>query len=158
MAVQPKLTMRVIVSERDIRKMTMTAWPDTLEDLIGWLKGALQANYNFALQYKYPEFDNALCNLTDLSELPEKPTVKIIPMIELTPVTAENESFSDTNSQADTEILSNSSLDRSLQWPEVFAIPKFSVDVEYRLRQGNLLYLRDGTHLNVTKELKHNIL
>lgn len=41
MAVQPKLTMRV-VSEGDIRKMTMTTRPDTLEDLIGWLKGALQ--------------------------------------------------------------------------------------------------------------------
>ncbi|XP_078020836.1 uncharacterized protein LOC144459906 [Epinephelus lanceolatus] len=156
MAVQPKLTMRVIVSEGDIRKMTMTTRHDI--DLIGWLKGALQANYNFALQYEDPEFDNALCNLTDLTELPEKPTIKIIPMIELTPITAENESFSDTNSQADTEILSNSSLDRSLQWPEVFDIPKFSVDVEYRLRQGNLLYLRDGTHLNVTKELKHDIL
>ena len=158
MAVQPKLTMRVIVSDGDIRKMTMTTRPDTLEDLIGWLKGALQANYSFALQYKDPEFDNALCNLTVLTELPEKPTIKIIPVVELTPITAENESFSDTNSQADTEILSNSSYDRSLQWPEVFDIPKFSVDVEYRLRQGNLLYLRDGTHLNVTKELKHDIL
>lgn len=158
MAVQPKLTMRVIVSEGDIRKMTMTTQPDTPEDLIGWLKGTLQANYSFALQYEDPEFDNALCNLTDFTELPEKPTIKIIPMIELTPITAENESFSDTTSQADTEILSTSSLDRSLQWPEVFDIPKLSVDAEYRLRQGNLLYLRDGTHLNVTKELKHDIL
>lgn len=37
-------------------------------------------------------------------------------------------------------------------------IPKFSVDVEYRLRQANLLHLRDGTQLNPTKELKHDIL
>lgn len=37
-------------------------------------------------------------------------------------------------------------------------IPKFSVDVEYHLRQGNLLYLRDGTYLKVTKESKHDIL
>lgn len=35
---------------------------------------------------------------------------------------------------------------------------KSSVDVEYRLREGNLLYLRDGTFLKVTKELKHDIL
>ena len=39
---------------------------------------------------------------------------------------------------------------------KVFDIPQFSVNVEYRLRQGNLLYLRDTTHLKVTK--KHNIL
>ncbi|KAF1389961.1 hypothetical protein PFLUV_G00053120 [Perca fluviatilis] len=90
--------------------------------------------------------------------LPEKPTIKIIPMIELVPISGDTEPYSDTSSQADTEILSSSSLDRSFQWPEVFDVPKFSVDVEYRLRQGNLLYLRDGTYLKVTKELKHDIL
>ncbi|XP_023815492.1 uncharacterized protein LOC110014540 isoform X1 [Oryzias latipes] len=157
MAEQENITMRVIVSEGDIRKMT-TKRPDTLEDLIGWLKGNLKANYSFTLQYQDPEFNNELCNLTNLSELPEKPTIKIIPMIELVPISADTESYGDTSSQADTEILSNSSLDRSFQWPEVFDVPKFSVDVEYRLRQGNLLYLRDGTCLKVTKELKHDIL
>ncbi|XP_053296317.1 sterile alpha motif domain-containing protein 3 [Pleuronectes platessa] len=158
MAVQQKFTMRVIVSEGDIRKLTMTKRPDTLEDLTGMLRDTLQANYTFVLQYQDPEFDNELCNLTDLSELPEKPTIKIIPLIELVPVTPQTESCSDTGSQADTDILSNSSLDRSFQWPEIFEIPKFSVDVEYRLRQGNLLYLRDATYLKMTKELKHDIL
>lgn len=100
------------------------------------------------LQYQDPEFNNELCNLTDLSEIPEKPT-KIIPVIELVPV---NETCTDTSSQADTDILSITSLDRSSQWPEVFEIPKFPVGVEYRLRQGNLLYLRDATYLKVTKE------
>ncbi len=79
-------------------------------------------------------------------------------MIEPVPITAQTELCSDTSSQADTEIMSNSSLDRSFQWPEAFDIPKFSVDVEYRLRQGNLLYLRDATHPKVTKELKHDVL
>ena len=158
MAVQQKFTMRVIVSEGDIRKMTMTKRPDTLEDLTCMLRDTLQANYTFMLQYQDPEFDNQLCNLTDLSELPEKPTIKIIPVIELVPVTPQTDSCSDTGSQADTDILSSSSLDRSIQWPEVFEIPKFSVDVEYRLRQGNLLYLRDATYLKMTKELKHDIL
>lgn len=41
---------------------------------------------------------------------------------------------------------------------EVFGIPKFAVDVEYRLHQSNLLYLRDATHLKGTQELKHDIL
>lgn len=155
MAVQQKFTMRIIVTEADIRKLTMTTRPDTLEDLIHWLKGTLQASYSFNLQYQDPEFDNELCNLTDLSELPEKPTIKIIPVIELVPV---HETCGDTSSQADTDILSISSSDRSSQWPEVFEIPKFSVDVEYRLRQGNLRYLSDATYLRVTKELKHDIL
>lgn len=105
----------------------------------GWFKGTLETNYSFTSQYQDPEFNNELCNLTDLSELPEKPNIKIIPMIELVPITAQTKCFSDTSSQADTEILSNSTLNRSSQWPDVFYIPKFSVDVAYRLRQANLL-------------------
>lgn len=159
MAEPQKLTMRVIVTEGDIRKMTMTPKPDTLEQLIRWLKDALPASYNFALQYQDPEFNNELCNLTDVSELPHKPTIKIIPVIDLVPVPDQSELWSDTTSQADTEILPIIiSPTRSSQWPETFEIPKFSVDVEYRLRQGNLLHLKDGSHLKVTKELKHEIL
>lgn len=67
MVVQQKLTMRVIVSEGDIRKMTLTERPDRTEDLIGWLKGTLQTNYSFTLQYQDLEFNNELCNLVDLS-------------------------------------------------------------------------------------------
>lgn len=37
-------------------------------------------------------------------------------------------------------------------------IPKFSVEVKYRLRQANLLHLRDGTHIIPSKELQHDIL
>lgn len=120
MALQEKFLMRVIVSEGDIRKLTMTTRPDTLEDLIGWLKGTLQANYNFILQYQDPDFNNELFNLEYVSELPDKPTIKIIPMIELVPVTEPVEQSSlcsDTSSLADTEILSSSSLDRSVPWP-----------------------------------------
>lgn len=136
----------------------MATRPDTPEDLVGWLKSTLQTNYSFALQYQDPEFNNELCNLTALSELSDKPSIKIIPVIELEPITAQPELCSETSNQADTEILSTSSLDRSLPWPEVFKIPKFSVDVEYRLRQGNLLYMRDETYLRMTKQLKHDIL
>lgn len=76
MALYDKFIMRIIVSEGDIRKLTMTTRPDTLEDLVGWLKVTLQANYNFILQYKDPDFNNELCNLGDISELPDKPTIK----------------------------------------------------------------------------------
>jgi len=106
MAVQEKFTMRIIVTEGDIRKLTMTTRPDTLKDLIDWLKGTLQASYSFDLQYQDPEFNNELCNLTDLSELPEKPTIKIIPVVELVPV---HETCTDTSSLADMDILSISS-------------------------------------------------
>lgn len=78
----------------DFSNMTWQTW-----NLIGWLKGALQANYSITLQYQDPEFNNELCNLTDLSGLPEKPTIKVIPMIECVPISAQNESFYDTTAR-----------------------------------------------------------
>lgn len=158
------MLVRVIFTEADIRKVELTTKPDTVDHLIRSLKDVLQINYDFSLQFKDPNFDNELCNLTEISELTVRPTLKIIPVLSLVevpvPRSTSSEELSDTPSQADTDIFSNSSEERQRQWPEVFDmhIPKFSVDVEYRLRQANLLHLRDGTHLNPSKELKHDIL
>lgn len=94
-----------------------------------------------------------------MSELPQKPTVKIIPVIELVSLSsgemqASSEMLSDAPSTA--VLTSESPQEKRMPWPDIFLIPKFSVDVEYRLRQANLIYLKDGMHL--TKELKHDIL
>lgn len=89
--------------------------------------------------YEDPEFDNALCNLKDIGDLPAtRATVKVIPLV----VTATNTSTSDASD--DIEILSSRSSTSSMRqepWPEFFDIPNFSVDVEFRLRQANLAYL-----------------
>ncbi len=149
MAVQQRMLARVIFTEADIRKVELKTKPETVDLLIGSLKDVLQINYDFSLQFKDPNFDNELCNLSEMSELPEQPTLKVIPLLSLVEVpvlqSTLNEELSDTISQADTDILSDSSQERQRQWPERFDlyIPKFSVDVEYRLRQANLLHLRD---------------
>ncbi len=119
--------------------------PATLEDVISMLRESLGPNYNCSLQYKDPEFNYELCNLTDVADLPEKTTVKVIPVLELVPVPTSD------------EILSTSSLVWQRLWPR-FDIPNFSVSVTYRLWQADLLFLPDGTHLKVSKELKHEIL
>lgn len=158
MAAHQKMTLRVIVTETDIRKVVLNARPATVEDLISNLKEPLGLHFNFSLQYQDPEFNYELCNLTDIEDLPEKLTVKVIPVLELVRVSTSDEILSDTPSLADTEILSTSSQERQKQWPEFFDIPNFSVDVAYRLRQADMLFLCDGTHLKVSKELKHEIL
>lgn len=63
--------------------MTMMPCPNTVDELINWFKKSAEPDYNFALQYEDPEFNNALCNLTDISDLPEKPTIRIIPVLDL---------------------------------------------------------------------------
>lgn len=158
MAANQKMTMRVILTEADIRKVVLNKRPATVENLISMLKESLGLDSNFSLQYKDPEFNYELCNLTEMEDLPEKPTVQVIPVLELVAVSASDEVCSDTPSTADTEILSHSSQERQKQWPEFFDIPTFSVDVEHRLRQADLLFMSEGTHLNVSKELKHEIL
>ncbi|ROL45333.1 hypothetical protein DPX16_23761 [Anabarilius grahami] len=66
--------------------------------------------------------------------------------------------LSDAPSTADTVLTSELPQEKRMPWPDIFLTPKLSVDVEFRLRQANLIYLKDGAHLKVTKELKHDIL
>uniref|UniRef100_A0AAR2M274 PB1 domain-containing protein n=1 Tax=Pygocentrus nattereri TaxID=42514 RepID=A0AAR2M274_PYGNA len=149
MATNSKMLMIVIVSEADIRRVVLPAKPASVEDLICQVQETLGFNFSFTVQYEDPDFNNSLCNLTDMSELPEKPTLKLFPTLLMMPVDALSEQLSDTPSKADTEILSNSSsLERVGQ----------CVDVEYRCRQGKLAHLKDGALLKITKELKHEIL
>lgn len=97
MSANQKMTLRVILTEVDIRKVILNTRPSTVEDLISKLKDSLGLPYNFGLQYQDPDFNNELCNLTDTEELPEKTTVKVIPVLELVPVSSD-ETFSDTPS------------------------------------------------------------
>lgn len=149
-----RTTLRIIVHDNDIRKITLSGKPQTLDSLVEQLEEKLGLQYKFSLQYEDPDFNNALVNLTDITDLPDKPTLKIITLVSTpTPSTASTD---------DTEILpfspeSRSSLSRS-PWPDTFEIPNFPVDIEYRLRQGNLLYMRDKTYLQVPRDMKHEIL
>ncbi|XP_041832751.1 uncharacterized protein LOC121634278 isoform X2 [Melanotaenia boesemani] len=152
-----RITLRIIVHDTDIRKIILDGKPQTLDSLIEQLEVKLDLQYKFSLQYEDPDFNNALVNLTDIADLPDKATLKIITVLP-TPTSG----TPSTSSTTDTEILSPSpsswsSLTRS-PWPEIFEIPYFPVDIEYRLRQGNLLYMRDKTYLNVPKDMKHEIL
>ncbi|XP_016096511.1 uncharacterized protein, partial [Sinocyclocheilus grahami] len=127
--------------------------PDmTVDSLSEQLEEKLGLQYKFTLQFEDPDFNNSLVNLTNIADLPDKPTLKIVSLV-TTP----------TPSTADTEVLSVASDEHSrhsLQtaWPEAFEIPTFPVDVEYGLLQGNLQYMRDQTYLQLSGELKHEIL
>ncbi len=90
--------MKVIVCKEDIRKMIMTSRLNTVEDLIGWLKGSVEADYTFTLQYQDPEFNKV-------------PTIQFIPVLELVPAPT-CEVRRSACSHADTEILSASSVER----------------------------------------------
>ncbi|TKS86216.1 hypothetical protein D9C73_020333 [Collichthys lucidus] len=92
-------------------------------------------------------FKGKLTALTDINELPQKSIVHI--------------TFSeDSSSISSTVVLSDvSSPERLSRWPPgPFPIPTFSFDVELMLRNGNVEYEKNNTLLNITRDMKHNIL
>lgn len=153
---ETKTILRVVVNENDIRKITLHRKPQTLTSLMEQLVEKLGLPYTFYLQHEDADFNNALVNLTDIADLPERPTLKVIAL-------AASPAASPTPSTADTDIVSltseeGSSNVRQAQWPETFEIPHFPVDIEYRLRQGNLLYMKDQTYMHAPRDMKHEIL
>ncbi|XP_076152362.1 plexin-C1-like isoform X2 [Alosa pseudoharengus] len=79
-SVTMEMNLRVVVHNGDIRKVTLSSKPASVQALIHQLEKTLQLECKFSLQYEDPDFSNALCNLNDIRALPERPTLKIIPI------------------------------------------------------------------------------
>lgn len=77
------MLLRVVISDDNIRKLMLSKRPDSIEDLKDQLKNQLSLQYDFKLQYEDEDFNNALCSLTEIGDLPEKATLKILPLITL---------------------------------------------------------------------------
>ncbi|XP_065148365.1 uncharacterized protein [Paramisgurnus dabryanus] len=140
------MILRVVQADR-ARKIKLDARPSSVNALIQTLKEQLQLDLEFRLQYEDPEFDNQLTYLDDISDLPQKAVVHILPV----------ESVIFTTS---TVILSDvSNPERNKIWSrDDFPIPQFSYDVELRLRQGNADFEKNGKSLKLTRDQKHDIL
>lgn len=158
MAMTMEWPVRVVVSEGDIRRIILKEKPKDLTCLLSELQEKLALTYTFNLQFEDPLFQNALCNLTDISELQDRPTLKILPHACPSP----SNSLASTSTD-DTIILTPETRERlndarKVPWPAVFEIPEFSVDVNYRLSQGDLKNMLNDSRLNITKDMKHDIL
>ena len=72
------MLLRIILSKDDIRKIQIDSLPETLDEFYSFLKSKLGLEGDLVVQYEDREFDNELCNLVSLSDLPEgKATLKI---------------------------------------------------------------------------------
>lgn len=158
------MLLRVIISERDVQKITLDTVPDTVHGLKEVLRSKLQLRDSFDLQYEDNDFHD-FCNLTSVTDLPkDKATLKIL--------FSPSDKFSDSSldiavlpvSQSpstSTQIsscISEIKQSRSHPWPAVFTIPNFSYDVELRLKHGNEAYSTDGTLLTMSRDMQTEIL
>lgn len=157
-----EMILRVIISPNNIKKLRLPDPPHSVESLKEILQEQLQLKEGFILQYEDPEFGNELCNLTDVSEIPpEKATLKVL--YESIPEPDESDvswSSLDTASLSSSPSTSQGASRgrRSSAWPSSFSIPSFSYDVELRVQKGNDVYKACGTPLNVTRDIKRDIL
>ncbi|KAI5085193.1 hypothetical protein C0J45_23822, partial [Silurus meridionalis] len=148
-----------VVNEQDIHKVSLDGRPETVEELNIIVKEKCKLEDDFSLLYEDPDFDHSLCNLDDVQDLPPtKATVKVLPLVTLTQIPTSTSSLSEVSSDDSEFLLTPSSSTRQGRWAECFDIPNFPVDVEFRLRRANLLFLRDRTYLNVPRDMKHGIL
>ncbi|XP_048020397.1 uncharacterized protein LOC125251427 isoform X3 [Megalobrama amblycephala] len=163
------MLLRVIVNPECIKKLTLPQVPSSIDELKEILCEKLKIDQNFVIQYEDPDFGGQLCNLCNIEELPsDKVTLKIIWEVFKTASVAElpgNESTgSDTDFTLDTASISSnlsspsSSSVREERWPCVFQIPNFSYDVEFRLRKANEVYEKQNTTMDVTRDVKIEIL
>lgn len=60
------MLLRVVISDGNIKKLMFSKRPDSIEDLKDQLKNQLSLQYDFKLQYEDEDFNNALCNLTEI--------------------------------------------------------------------------------------------
>ena len=74
-----KYTLRVIVSQDDYRKVVLhESEAEDVDTLTAALSKKLDIKYQFRLQYQDKDFDNEFVNLTDVKDIQDKSTVKII--------------------------------------------------------------------------------
>lgn len=145
------LKLRVVLDDINAEKLIFPSRPDSVNALMYEVKTKLNLSYDFHLQFQDPEFDNALCNLVNIEDLPSRATVKVVRLIQ---------SDLSSTSTDDTVILSDNtdSPERVCRWPEIFVVPTFSYEVEYALREGNCTFVKEGKTLKLSRDQKHNIL
>ncbi len=139
--------------------------------LIDVLKERLNLEGDLSLQFKDPEFGNALCNLTAMSGLPaERAVLHIRWDCDPSPLNPSSDYCVGSISSLDTASVDSedfrSSYTDSIQsnlrhvatWLSPFPIPKFSYDVELKLRKGNETYEKLKKGLDITRDIKTEIL
>ena len=178
--------LRVIFGDGfDSRKLHLVSGIPTVDELHHLVKICFQLREDFRLQYMDSDF-NEFMNLTSVSEIQNKSTIKVIymsltppvePYITLYPVEP-SEALDTTSPNAETfstSSLASSSSNDTLytstphsspefhpsglsSWPPVFVVPKFTYEAEFELQLNNNVFETNGTYFNPGPKLKAVIL
>ncbi|CAG5994542.1 unnamed protein product, partial [Menidia menidia] len=122
------MLLRVIVSESEIRRLSIEDIPSSVEELYQVLRTNLALRGGFILQFEDPDFKNQLCNLTDIKDLPvDRATLKVL-------FTADDSSDS---------TLDTGSLSSPRQSPENMEVKRKIMEAEMQKKDPNHQLLED---------------
>ncbi|KAA0716600.1 hypothetical protein E1301_Tti019192 [Triplophysa tibetana] len=136
------MLLRVIISEMDIRKVTLDNVPDTVH-------GLKEDKATLEVLISPPD------TVSDSSLLPlsQSPSTSTLASSVVLPV-SQSPSISTLVSSSFSQLKQS----RLHPWPTVFTIPTFSYNVELRLKHGNEAYIKDGTLLKISCDMQTEIL
>nr|XP_046262986.1 uncharacterized protein LOC124068633 [Scatophagus argus] len=165
---------KILLTDGSCQRLSLAhGVPESLEDLMAEVKKQCSLQGNIRLQFMDSLFGNEFMNLTSVSEVEDRGTLRVIDLSmptmqqesspfqhlqESSPSSA-NDLSSPLGQPVDTDILSsNESTSSRSSWPDVFHVPKFSYDAELKLQQAGLVYIQNGTVLIPDPKLKSAIL
>ncbi|XP_051996479.1 uncharacterized protein LOC127653727 [Xyrauchen texanus] len=179
--------LRIIFGDAsDSRKLHLPyGIPASVEELHVLIKTFFQLKEDFRIQFMDSDF-NEFMNLTSVSDIQNKSTLKIIcnpilspvePCITLYTIDSFSETSANTCSEPETPVssIASSCSDDTLytstphsspetrpsrlpSWPNVFLVPKFTYEAEFELQQKNTEFETNGTYFNPGPKLKGVIL
>lgn len=180
MAVPAAVKLRIILGENNSQRLILPdGIPESVSELAQHIKRQCGVEGEFRLQFMDAEFDNEFTNLTSVSDVQDKSTIKVIfdsfampsPALTCGSAPLANSSVATSHSSddslslssctsCDTDILSSpeSTSLRSSAWPIVFQVPRFSYDAELQLERANAAFKETGVLFNPDPKLKSSIL
>lgn len=168
--------LRVILADDDARKLILPeGLPSSTEDLAQKITEMFQLDGDIRLQYQDDDFGGEFVNLTTITDVQDKGTLKVTfkttgqnQTAASTPaclmLCQADDSASVSSFETDDTVLLSSpdesvqSTSRSAPWPLVFPIPHFSYDSEIILQQANAEFHENRTRLSPSPKLKSHIL
>ena len=142
--------LRVVLSDTDIRKLSLQSKPSSCDELSSILKEKFDLEKEFVLMYNDKDF-NALCTLNDIGDIDSLSTVTVAFIASASENLVAEQSFEAPGCSSGLRLTSG-------EWPSPFKLPSFDHDVELVLMRGNENYAECGRRLTLTKSLKGSVL
>ncbi|KAL2099407.1 hypothetical protein ACEWY4_005887 [Coilia grayii] len=156
---------KIILLDGTSQRLTLPYFPQSIDELYSHVKSQCAIQCPFKLQFMDTLFGNDFLNLTCITEIENRCTLRIV-CLESTSEGGLSESDQDSVSRSPLLHQSPEAAHSSpvspmscVPWPAIFHIPSFSYDTDLKLQQADLAFTKNGTLLtDIDPKMKSDIL